>query len=251
MPLTAGQSVAAATDVIVCEWNDLDQLATVLASNDVACVLMEAVMCNVGLIAPAAGYLEGVKALCARHGSLLVIDEVITGFRLGLTGAQGFLGINGDISIYAKAIASGFPLAVLGTTSDLLAPVGRGEVNHSGTYNTGVSSVAAGVATLRCLIDTDPYPEMERPDAGHLQVKYRMDQPVARVNGLNISSREDSAPLQLQISKQHVLVDALADDELVLTLDARTREHGKGAGERVLVDGRRGRGPEQYPDVKA
>ena len=100
--------------------------------------------------------------MCAEHGALLVIDEVITGFRLGLTGAQGRLGVHGDISIYAKAIASGFPLAVLGTTTDLLAPVGRGEVNHSGTYNTGVSSLAAGVATLRCLIDTDPYPEMER-----------------------------------------------------------------------------------------
>ena len=111
---------------------------------------------------PAPGYLEGVKALCAEHGALLVIDEVITGFRLGLTGAQGRLGVHGDISIYAKAIASGFPLAVLGATTDLLAPVGRGEVNHSGTYNTGVSSLAAGVATLRCLIDTDPYPEMER-----------------------------------------------------------------------------------------
>ena len=137
VPLTAGQSVAAASDVLVCEWNDLDQVARALAMGDVACVVMEPVMCNTGLIAPAPGYLEGVKALCARHGALLVIDEVITGFRLGLTGAQGRLGVHGDISIYAKAIASGFPLAVLGTTTDLLAPVGRGEVNHSGTYNTG------------------------------------------------------------------------------------------------------------------
>jgi len=162
VPVTAGQSTAAASDVIVCEWNDLAQVAAGLESGDVACVLMEAVMCNTGLIAPAPGYIEGVRDLCRRHGALLVIDEVITGFRLGLAGAQGFLGIHGDISIYAKAIASGFPLAVLATTDELLAPVGRGEVNHSGTYNTGVSSVAAGVATLRCLIDTDPYPEMER-----------------------------------------------------------------------------------------
>ena len=161
-PLTAGQSVAAASDVIVCEWNDLDQVATALTSGDVACVLMEPVMCNTGLIPPAAGYIEGVKELCERHGSLLVIDEVITGFRLGLAGAQGFLGIHGDISIYAKAIASGFPLAVLGTSTELLAGVGRGEINHSGTYNTGVSSLAAGVATLRYLIDNDPYPEMDR-----------------------------------------------------------------------------------------
>ena len=162
VPLTPGQSVAAATDVILCEWNDLAQVAQALESGDVACVLMEPVMCNTGLIPPSAGYIEGVKALCSRHGALLVIDEVITGFRLGLTGAQGLFGIHGDISIYAKAIASGFPLAVLGASTELLAGVGRGEVNHAGTYNTGVSSVAAGTATLRVLIDTDPYPEIDR-----------------------------------------------------------------------------------------
>ena len=162
VPLTPGQSVAAASDVILCEWNDLAQVAQALESGDVACVLMEPVMCNTGLIPPSAGYLEGVKELCRQHGALFVVDEVITGFRLGLTGAQGLYGIQGDISIYAKAIASGFPLAVLGTSTELLAGVGRGEVNHSGTYNTGVSSVAAGIATLRVLIDTDPYPEIDR-----------------------------------------------------------------------------------------
>jgi glutamate-1-semialdehyde 2,1-aminomutase len=162
VPLTPGQSVSAASDVILCEWNDLVQVAQALESGDVACVLMEPVMCNTGLIPPSAGYLEGVKELCRQHGALFVVDEVITGFRLGLTGAQGLYGIQGDISIYAKAIASGFPLAVLGTSTELLAGVGRGEVNHSGTYNTGVSSVAAGIATLRVLIDTDPYPEIDR-----------------------------------------------------------------------------------------
>lgn len=162
VPLTPGQSASAADDVVMCEWNDLEQVGQALAAGDVACVLMEPVMCNTGLIPPADGYLEGVKELCRQHGALFVVDEVITGFRLGLTGAQGLLGINGDISIYAKAIASGFPLAVLGTTNELLASVGRGEVNHSGTYNTGVSSVAAGIATLRVLIDTDPYPEIDR-----------------------------------------------------------------------------------------
>jgi glutamate-1-semialdehyde 2,1-aminomutase len=161
-PLTPGQSISAAADMVLCEWNDLQQVAQALESGDVACVLMEPVMCNTGLISPSDGYLEGVKKLCRQHGALFIVDEVITGFRLGLTGAQGLLGINGDISIYAKAIASGFPLAVLGTTTDLLAAVGRGEVNHSGTYNTGVSSVAAGIATVRTLIDSDPYPEMDR-----------------------------------------------------------------------------------------
>ena len=64
VPLTAGQSAAAASDVLVCEWNDLDQVERALAMGDVACVVMEPVMCNTGLIAPAPGYLEGVKALC-------------------------------------------------------------------------------------------------------------------------------------------------------------------------------------------
>ena len=71
---------ATADDVIVCEWNDLDQVAAALASGEVACVLMEAVMCNTGLVAPAPGYLDRVKQWCARHGALLVVDEVITVF---------------------------------------------------------------------------------------------------------------------------------------------------------------------------
>lgn len=162
VPLTAGQSVSAAADVIMCEWNDITQLEQAFESGDVAGVLMEPVMCNVGLIPPSPGYLNDVRALCQQHGALFIVDEVITGFRMGLCGAQGFYGIHGDISIYAKAIASGFPLAVLGTSTELLSGVGTGEINHSGTYNAGVSSVAAGVATLRFLIDHDPYPEMDR-----------------------------------------------------------------------------------------
>jgi glutamate-1-semialdehyde 2,1-aminomutase len=161
VPIGAGQSRAAAADVLLAEWNDLDAVEAALSGGDVACVLMEPVMCNTGLIAPDPGYLEGVKALCEQHGALLVIDEVITGFRFGLTGAQGMFGVTGHISVYAKAVASGFPLAVLGSTTELLAAVGRGEINHSGTYNAGVTSVAAGVATLRHLVDTDPYPEMD------------------------------------------------------------------------------------------
>ena len=130
---------------------------------DVACVLMEPVMCNTGLIPPMPGYLDGVKTLCHQHGALFVVDEVITGIPPGTLRCPRLPTESAETSsIYAKAIASGFPLAVLGTSTELLAGVGRGEINHSGTYNTGVSSVAAGVATLRVLIDSDPYPEMDR-----------------------------------------------------------------------------------------
>jgi glutamate-1-semialdehyde 2,1-aminomutase len=160
-PIDAGQSLASSDDVIICEWNDLSLVEQVLDTGEIACVIMEPIMCNTGVIPPAPGYLEGVRDLCKRHGALLVIDEVITGFRFGLTGAQGALGIQGDITLYAKAVASGYPMAVLGTSTELLAAVGRGEVNHSGTYNASVLSAAAGAETLRILTETDPYPQLQ------------------------------------------------------------------------------------------
>ena len=164
-PLDPGQSLAASDDVVICEWNDLALVEQVLESEPVAAVIMEPIMCNTGLIAPEPSFLEGTRDLCRRHGALLVVDEVITGFRLGLTGAQGALGVNGDITLYAKAVASGYPMSVLGTTHELLAAVGRGEVNHSGTYNAGTLSVAAAVETLRILTETNPYPELEKRTA--------------------------------------------------------------------------------------
>jgi glutamate-1-semialdehyde 2,1-aminomutase len=161
-PIGAGHSLAASDDIVICEWNDLALVEEVLSTEQIACVLMEPIMCNTGVIPPDPGYLEGVRELCQRHGALFVVDEVITGFRFGLTGAQGFLGVHGDITLYAKAVASGYPMAVLGTTQDLLSAVGRGEVNHSGTYNAGTLSVAAGVETLKILVETDPYPELQQ-----------------------------------------------------------------------------------------
>lgn len=160
-PVSNGMSLAASEDVVIAEWNDLELVEQVLQAEPIACVLMEPIMCNTGVIPPAPGYLEGVRELCNQHGALLVIDEVITGFRMGLTGAQGFLGIHGDITLYAKAVASGYPMSVLGTSQELLSSVGRGEVNHSGTYNAGVLSVAAGVETLRVLTETNPFPDLE------------------------------------------------------------------------------------------
>ena len=160
-PVGPGQSAAASSDIVMCEWNDVSLVEQVLHTHDIACVIMEPVMCNTGVIAPQPGYLEAVKSLCKQHGAILVIDEVITGFRMGLTGAQGFLGIQGDITLYAKAIASGYPMAAIGSSRQLMAAVGRGEVNHSGTYNSGYLSVAAGVETLRILVETNPYPALQ------------------------------------------------------------------------------------------
>lgn len=157
-----GQSVAAASEILMCEWNDVSLVEKALAEHQIACVIMEPIMCNTGVIPPSPGYIESVKELCKKHGTLLVIDEVITGFRVGLTGAQGHFNVTGDITIYAKAIASGYPMSAIGSSHELMAAVGRGEVNHSGTYNSGYLSVAAGVETMRILAEENPYPALQK-----------------------------------------------------------------------------------------
>lgn len=161
-PVGPGQSVAAASEIVMCEWNDVPLVEQVFAAHQIACVIMEPIMCNTGVIPPHPGYIESVKALCKQHGAILVIDEVITGFRVGLTGAQGHLNVTGDITLYAKAIASGYPMAAIGSSQELMAAVGRGEVNHSGTYNSGYLSVAAGVETMRILVEENPYPALQK-----------------------------------------------------------------------------------------
>lgn len=157
--LSPGQSEALASDVLVSPWNDLDALARIISehSDDIAAVLMEPIMCNTGLMEPLPGFLEGVRELCDFNGIVLIIDEVITGFRMGLQGAQSTTDVKGDLTIYAKAIASGYPLAALGGRRDLMQSVFVGGVNHSGTYNTGVMQVVAALATVRHLVATDPY----------------------------------------------------------------------------------------------
>lgn len=158
--LTPGQSAASATDVLLCRWNDVAALEALISEHhsSIAALLMEPIMCNTGVIEPAPGYLNQVAELCARHGIVFIVDEVVTGFRVALGGAQQRLGVHGDLTIYAKAIAAGYPVAVLGGRADLLAAVGSGHINHSGTYNTGVAQMAAAVATVRTLRETNPYP---------------------------------------------------------------------------------------------
>ena len=161
--LGAGQSEAAASDLVVLPWNDADAVTTAFENHgsEIAAVLMEPIMCNVGAIPPASGYIEHVRRLCAGSGSVFIVDEVITGFRVALGGAQQQLGVRGDLTVFAKAIASGFPVAALAGTQDLFAGVASGAVNHSGTYNTGLAQTAAAVATIRALREDPPYQRME------------------------------------------------------------------------------------------
>jgi len=155
VPQTKGQSHSTLADTVVLPWNDLPALQRYLGAHaaDTAAIVMEAVMCNSGVIPPAPGYLQGVRRLCDSHGVILILDEVITGFRLGLSGAQGLFGVTGDLAVFAKALAAGVPIAALTGRGPLMELIGSGAVNHSGTFNSNTIALAAAVATLDILAE--------------------------------------------------------------------------------------------------
>ena len=139
-------------EIEVLEWNDLRALQARLAQGDVAGVIMEPIMCNQGAIFPLPGYLEGVRAACTAAGTVLIFDEVITGFRVSPGGAQQLLGVTPDLATFAKAMANGFPVAAIAGRAELMDLVTKGVV-HGGTYNGQAVTMAACVAALRRLRD--------------------------------------------------------------------------------------------------
>ena len=158
-PSSAGVPVGAARDTLTAQFNDLASVEALLEQNpgQVAAVIVEPVAANMGVVGPAPGFLEGLRTLCDKHGALLIFDEVITGFRLALGGAQAYYGVTPDIATFAKAIASGYPFG---------AVVGRRDVMDcgvpaSGTFNGNPVGVAAALATLEELSQPGVYARLE------------------------------------------------------------------------------------------
>jgi glutamate-1-semialdehyde 2,1-aminomutase len=145
-----GQSENAAHDAIVLEWGDLSGLAAALARLDVAAVVLEPILCNSGVIEPPAGFLEGVRRICSDTGTVLIFDEVITGFRVDFGGAVAKYGVIPDLAILGKAIAGGLSLSAVVGKSELLDLTQHGVV-HAGTYNGNPLVLTAAVATLGVL----------------------------------------------------------------------------------------------------
>jgi glutamate-1-semialdehyde 2,1-aminomutase len=162
-PATGGQ--LADPNVIVLRWNDEAALAAALgASDDIAAVFMEPVASNGGLISPVSGYLERARELTRAHGSLLVFDEVVTGFRLALGGAQERFGVVPDLATYGKAIASGLPLSAVAGRREVMEVVADGRMRHVGTYNGAPPAAAAAAAALEIYKQGSPglYEDLER-----------------------------------------------------------------------------------------
>jgi glutamate-1-semialdehyde 2,1-aminomutase len=163
--MSRGQPERVKDEVVVLPWNDAGILARALERQgpEIAAVITEPVMCNAGVIPPKPGYLQAMRELCTRAGAVLIFDEVITGFRLGLGGAQARFGVTPDLSVFAKAVANGFPLSVVAGRRAMMELVElHGQVVHSGTYNGNLTSVTAALATLDALAaDPEAYADME------------------------------------------------------------------------------------------
>ena len=148
-----GQVANAADNLIIMPWNDLELLEELFArrGHEIAAILTEPVMCNSGSLLPRPGFLEGLRNLCDRYQSVLIFDEVITGFRLALGGAQEVFGVTPDLATYAKGIASGFTLSAVVGKAEVMDLISSGQVVHAGTYNSNPVVIAAGLATLQTL----------------------------------------------------------------------------------------------------
>jgi glutamate-1-semialdehyde 2,1-aminomutase len=144
-----GERPPSADEVTVLPWNDLGALASSLAAEPpVAAVFMEPIHVNCGVLEPEEGFLAAAKELCRRYGALLVFDEVLTGFRMGLGGAQERLGVEPDLTICSKAVASGLPLALVAGSETAMSSIAEGPVKPAGTFSGSPVAVAGALATI-------------------------------------------------------------------------------------------------------
>ena len=182
-PSSAGVPPAIANETIVVPYNDLDAVDAVFSAQGsaIACVIVEPVAGNMNLIAPRPGFLEGLRALCDRHGSVLIFDEVMTGFRVHTGGAQALFGITPDLTTLGKVIGGGMPVGAFGGRRALMEQIAPlGPVYQAGTLSGNPVAVAAGLATLAL---TDVHGFYEALEA---QTRRMVDGLVERARGAGV-----------------------------------------------------------------
>jgi glutamate-1-semialdehyde 2,1-aminomutase len=165
-PGTGGQSGLSLQDIILLPWNDAEALEAVLRrdKDDIAAVITEPVMCNSGCIHPKTGYLQRMRELTDELGIVMIMDEVITGFRLGLGGAHGKFGLMPDLVTIGKAMGGGIAISGVAGKADIMALIENGTVSHLGTLNGNCAATAAALVTLSELGKNDGalYQQMEQ-----------------------------------------------------------------------------------------
>jgi glutamate-1-semialdehyde 2,1-aminomutase len=186
-PDSAGVTEGAARDTLTAPFNDLAAIERLFAAHPggIAAVILEPVVGNMGVVPPEPGYLAGLRDLTARDGVLLVMEEVMTGFRVHPGGAQALFGVRPDLTCLGKVLGGGLPVGAYGGRSDVMAVVApEGPVYQAGTNSGNPLSVAAGLATLR-LLGPDVYARLEA-----LSSRLAL--------GLEVAARETGVPVTVQ-----------------------------------------------------
>ena len=164
VPGGLGVPKASLANVLVASFNDLDSVAYRFQQypGEIAAIILEPIMMNVGLCMPEPGFLEGLRKLCDLNGALLIFDEVKTGAKLCWGGASEYFGLKPDMICLAKSIGGGLPLAAFGASKTVMDLISQHKVFHGGTYNTNPVSMAAGLATFREVLTRDNYAHVDK-----------------------------------------------------------------------------------------
>ena len=164
VPAGAGVPAGTLQNTLVAPFNDLAAAERLFARHpeQIAAIIVEPILMNVGMCMPQPGYLEGLRELATRHGALLIFDEVKTGAKLARGGACEYFGIKPDMICLAKSIGGGFPLAAFAAASAVMDLIAQHKVFHGGTYNTNPASMAAGLAMFREVLTPAAYQHVNR-----------------------------------------------------------------------------------------
>jgi len=186
VPSSPGIPAGCSADTLVCEYNDADQLESLFTAHpdQIAAVILEPVVGNMGCVAPVPGFLEACRQLCTQHGALLIFDEVMTGFRVAFGGAQERYGVTPDLTTLGKIVGGGLPVGAYGGRAevmDSISPVGP--VYQAGTLSGNPLATVSGIATLQTLKELNPYEQLEQ-------------QTTRLVDGLSNAAKQANLPHQ-------------------------------------------------------
>jgi glutamate-1-semialdehyde 2,1-aminomutase len=215
VPDSAGVPAAYAGETLVAGYNDLDSVRRLVAAHpdEIACVIVEPIAGNMGVVPPRDGFLSGLREITAEHGILLILDEVITGFRVAFGGAQELYGLDADMTTLGKILGGGFPVGAYGGKRNIMEMVSPlGPAVQAGTLSGNPVAMSAGVATLTALAEPGVYDELERKSAiladgladaaaragvpivcnrvGSMMTVFFTDRPVANVSDLGLADKD-------------------------------------------------------------
>ena len=186
-PSSAGVNPSHGQDTLVASYNDLDSVESLFKTypQNIACVIVEPVAANMGVVPPASGFLEGLRRLTSTYGALLIFDEIITGFRIAYGGAQQIYGLQADLTCLGKIIGGGLPVGAYGGKKEIMNLVSPlGPVYQASTLSGNPVATAAGIATLRLLKQPGVYQQLE-------------DKAAKLAKGLREASSKLEIPLQI------------------------------------------------------